>query len=271
MSIDATRWAWEIQGISIAQKLVLLSMADRAGENNECWPSIERIKKDTCICNRHTIIDAIKELEKMGYIKSEKMPGKVSRYWLVSVKERHEETSAKSDTSAKNGTRPVPKVALPPVPFLAPEPISEPINEPVNPPLVPPTTFSATPKTAVPPADPWRGTRLPPGWKLPRAWGEWAMGQGVPEGRVRGMGESFADYWRAVPGEKGRKCDWEATWRNWVRRENERAPPAARTGVRPRNVQLEVEAANAAALREAKRKFREELAAKAATNEEQRA
>lgn len=30
--------------------------------------------------------------------------------------------------------------------------------------------------------------------------------------------ERFMDYWRGVGGAKGRKVDWEATWRNWMRR-----------------------------------------------------
>jgi hypothetical protein len=30
----------------------------------------------------------------------------------------------------------------------------------------------------------------------------------------------FTDYWRAMPGQKGVKTDWDGTWRNWVRREN---------------------------------------------------
>lgn len=34
----------------------------------------------------------------------------------------------------------------------------------------------------------------------------------------------FRDYWAAVPGAKGRKLDWDATWRNWVR--NEKSQPA---------------------------------------------
>ena len=29
----------------------------------------------------------------------------------------------------------------------------------------------------------------------------------------------FRDYWIAQPGAKGRKADWSATWRNWVRNE----------------------------------------------------
>lgn len=29
--------------------------------------------------------------------------------------------------------------------------------------------------------------------------------------------EKFRDYWRAQPGAKGRKSDWAATWRTWIR------------------------------------------------------
>lgn len=42
-----------------------------------------------------------------------------------------------------------------------------------------------------------------------------------PELNVEATAHSFRDYWIAVPGVKGRKVDWAATWRNWVR--NERA------------------------------------------------
>jgi len=31
------------------------------------------------------------------------------------------------------------------------------------------------------------------------------------------VSDSFRDYWIAQPGIKGRKTDWFATWRNWVR------------------------------------------------------
>ena len=36
----------------------------------------------------------------------------------------------------------------------------------------------------------------------------------------------FVDYWIAQPGTKGRKADWPATWRNWVR--NQRTTQQAR-------------------------------------------
>lgn len=39
----------------------------------------------------------------------------------------------------------------------------------------------------------------------------------------------FRDYWRAQPGAKGRKTDWQATWRNWCRREAEQPKPKLHT------------------------------------------
>lgn len=66
------------------------------------------------------------------------------------------------------------------------------------------------------------GTRLPVDWKLPKRWGEWAIAD-RPEltaDEVRRQGEMFADHWHAATGKDGRKADWEATWRNWIRRAN---------------------------------------------------
>jgi uncharacterized protein YdaU (DUF1376 family) len=35
----------------------------------------------------------------------------------------------------------------------------------------------------------------------------------------------FKDYWSSVPGSKGTKLDWFATWRNWVRNQKKVAAP----------------------------------------------
>lgn len=29
---------------------------------------------------------------------------------------------------------------------------------------------------------------------------------------------SFIDYWVAIPGQRGTKLNWDATWRNWMRK-----------------------------------------------------
>lgn len=39
--------------------------------------------------------------------------------------------------------------------------------------------------------------------------------------------DRFRDYWIAQPGTKGKKLDWSATWRNWVRGEKAQTKPAA--------------------------------------------
>ena len=61
-------------------------------------------------------------------------------------------------------------------------------------------------------------SRLPPDWRLPATWGEWAMSEGMAEPMVRQEAAKFHDYWKGVPGSKGVKLDWLATWRNWVRK-----------------------------------------------------
>lgn len=67
-------------------------------------------------------------------------------------------------------------------------------------------------------ARPLRGTRLPPGW-LPGEGGYNFCREVRPELDPSEVFEHFKDYWNAQPGAKGVKLDWQATWRNWVRRE----------------------------------------------------
>ena len=68
MSVDATRATWKLsKKITAIQKLLLLALADRAGENGECWPGISRLIADTNL-DRHTIVDNRKILIQKGYI-----------------------------------------------------------------------------------------------------------------------------------------------------------------------------------------------------------
>jgi len=64
-----------------------------------------------------------------------------------------------------------------------------------------------------------KADRLPVDFKLPREWGEWALNNSpLSHEQIREEGEKFRDYWINVEGAKGRKKDWLATWRNWIRR-----------------------------------------------------
>jgi hypothetical protein len=64
-----------------------------------------------------------------------------------------------------------------------------------------------------------RGTRLPEDWSPSDEDRAFAASLGVA---VEREAASFRDYWHAKPGADGRKTNWSATWRNWVRRSSER-------------------------------------------------
>lgn len=62
-----------------------------------------------------------------------------------------------------------------------------------------------------------RGTRLPDGWQPDQALADWTRAN-APAAANSLEVDRFRDYWTAQPGAKGRKTDWDATWRNWARR-----------------------------------------------------
>ena len=64
-----------------------------------------------------------------------------------------------------------------------------------------------------------KGTRLPDDWEPTEEMIQFAYSLSLP---WRSVAESFRDYWIAVPGAKGVKLDWAATWRNWCRSEAKR-------------------------------------------------
>lgn len=64
-----------------------------------------------------------------------------------------------------------------------------------------------------------RGTRLDPNFLFPEDWATFCI-KTRPELSAVDVWEQFRDYWIAQPGQKGVKTDWEATWRNWVRRQS---------------------------------------------------
>ena len=106
MSLDATIWAWKAEVDSSTQRLILLSLADRAGEDHKCYPSIMRMVKDTKM-NRKTIIKVLDDLEKKALIKftGSIVGNGVKVYQLLGVVGREDEqTSIKKGTSGKNGT-----------------------------------------------------------------------------------------------------------------------------------------------------------------------
>jgi DNA-binding Lrp family transcriptional regulator len=86
----------------------------------------------------------------------------------------------------------------------------------------------------IPSASP-RGARLPDDWKpgqVLMSWYQVTVLKGLPwsdESRAacRHEHEKFRDHWLAAAGASARKRDWDAAWRNWMRRAFERKSPTA--------------------------------------------
>ena len=62
------------------------------------------------------------------------------------------------------------------------------------------------------------GARLSPDWRLPKGWGEWAASEGLDDVSIRREADKFRDYWISAPATRAIKRDWQAVWRNWVRK-----------------------------------------------------
>ncbi|WP_375637867.1 MULTISPECIES: hypothetical protein [unclassified Bartonella] len=60
-----------------------------------------------------------------------------------------------------------------------------------------------------------RGCRLPTDFEPDY---DFAIAKGLPPERVKVEIAKFRDYWRSKAGANATKTDWQATWRNWVRK-----------------------------------------------------
>ncbi|MDR0215570.1 MAG: hypothetical protein LBJ15_16430 [Comamonas sp.] len=94
------------------------------------------------------------------------------------------------------------------------------------------TKTDGTPAAAAPaasPTDKAKGTRLPKDWVLLKGWGDWALKErpDLTAEDVRREAACFLDHWVGKAGADARKADWEATWRNWIRRVDRRKAAGA--------------------------------------------
>lgn len=100
-----------------------------------------------------------------------------------------------------------------------PRPVPTRPDKDQDPPVVPPASK----------ADGRRGTRLPEDFEVTDAMKGWARDNTPLANRTDH--EAFLDYWRSATGQRAVKRDWEATWRNWMRKvqtDRDRRPAGSR-------------------------------------------
>ena len=113
MSIEATIATWKLtkEQVTATEKLFLLSCANRAGEDYECWPSLKRLTADT-VFDRKTVIKIRqsviekKLLEYTGYYKGHSKQIPIMRLTYVNAIVQildENTTSTENGTSTKSG------------------------------------------------------------------------------------------------------------------------------------------------------------------------
>ncbi|WP_084004915.1 helix-turn-helix domain-containing protein [Magnetovibrio blakemorei] len=97
VSLDATLWAWNQKGLTPEEKTVLLSLADRAGEEHTAWPSAKRIARDTELSDRHvrSVIEQLVFKKKIRPVGSHFSGVKI--YQLIGVLGRENEVVPTTD------------------------------------------------------------------------------------------------------------------------------------------------------------------------------
>jgi hypothetical protein len=71
------------------------------------------------------------------------------------------------------------------------------------------------------------GTRLPDDFTVTPQMVAWFR-ENCPHVDGKLQTEKFIDHWVGKAGKDGRKLDWVATWRNWMRTAEERSGPRSR-------------------------------------------
>jgi len=109
VSRKSNDWAWDQPIKPASMKLTLLAMADRTNEDHQCWPSYERLEKDTGL-NRKTVSKNIMQLVEQGYLEDTgNRKGKTGRtivyqFTFKSSQKRNHSENGTVSNSPKSGT-----------------------------------------------------------------------------------------------------------------------------------------------------------------------
>lgn len=135
MSRAATDWAWNLE-LSSAPKLLMLSLADRADEMHCCYPSIQRLVKDTGM-DRKTIGKWINQMMEDGLISDTgERKGRTKQIRVlqlnIGIEQAQKRNSPKNGTCTKNGHETIPNLDAKRSQKRDTESVIEPVNEPLN-------------------------------------------------------------------------------------------------------------------------------------------
>jgi DNA-binding transcriptional ArsR family regulator len=234
MSHDATAWARTQKTGSTSAKFILMLLADYAGTDYSCWPSVAKLA-EVAEMGESTVRAATKLLAEAGLIRvfyRHRSSGlrRTSRYQLLidgtaTAEPDADDWSRQRQISAEDD-RQEPAVDGADLSASVRQDLADiPIKEP---------SLKNEPSVVTPGAErAARATRVPENFMPDEKMRAWFLEEQLPA-VIDGKREHarFMDYWLGCPGVRGKKVDWPATWRNWMR---EAADRAGRSGRRPGN------------------------------------
>lgn len=218
MSIKLQTMVWDLD-LPLSRKMLMLSLADQANDEGFCWPDYETLAR-RCSVSRRTLFQCLSDLEQDGLVTRlyEGKPGQEKVIFQINLDALLQQELAlpaepagpvsppslagaksapvrnlhrcENRTGAKKRTDPVRNLHS--------------IKQPSN---------SNHQGGGRAPA----GTRLAPDWQPSAEDLAFARAE-RPDLDHAAEADKFRDYWHGTAGAKGRKADWSATWRNWIRR-----------------------------------------------------
>ena len=193
MSIAALNWAFAMRGVSVSQKVVLISLANFSDESGYSFPAIKTIAEMSCMSDS-SVRRALVDLCEREILRID-----------------HRFRADGSQTSSGYFLQFTPPVNLTPPPCtVTPPPVTAdtPYNHHITTTLI---------DTGVSISSNKRGTRISEDWQPSQDDYNQALSMGLTVEQVDNEANKFRDYWIGVPGAKGVKLNWSATWRNRCR------------------------------------------------------
>ncbi|MBF2946134.1 helix-turn-helix domain-containing protein [Pseudomonas aeruginosa] len=128
---------WPLQGLTPAQKAVLISLADDANDEGVCWPSVAKIAERTCLSER-AVQQAIKVLNECKALSIEARQGRSTMFTVTpaafappqKVHPRRKCTPAANAPTPADAASPPPQDLHPTPADAAPRTVIEPTREP---------------------------------------------------------------------------------------------------------------------------------------------
>jgi hypothetical protein len=225
VSLSALNWAFDLPMIDPAEKAVLVALANHADGEGKCWPSAARLQRSTAFADR-TVRGVLIRLAAIGAIHVEARPGRspiivLQMDWAGQDLRDKPRRSPRTPAAAAD----VPRQEMPGLQLNTPAGTAGPPRQLTTPPRqeLPDTPAAAAdePSRTInrePSDEPSarrksesRGTRLPADWQPEEPERQYASDRGLDPDT---LAEEFRNYWIAIPGARGRKLDWPATFRN---------------------------------------------------------